>query len=119
VLHYLQQIPNYLRLLFGLLRDRRVSTVDKLLVGAAIVYIVTPLDFIPDFIPFLGEVDDLYFLMLALQRLLGNAGPRVLRAHWRGAPEDLASMNIQQAFAAAAFFLPRRIRKRLRRMVKR
>ena len=36
----IKQIPAYLRLLGGLLTDRRVSGVDKILVAAAIVYIV-------------------------------------------------------------------------------
>ena len=36
VMDTIRQLPNYVRLLFGLLRDRRVATVDKLLVGAAI-----------------------------------------------------------------------------------
>lgn len=119
VMQYIQELPNYVRLLFGLLRDGRVSMVDKLLVLAAAVYIVTPLDLIPDFVPFLGEVDDVYLLLLALQRLIANAGPDVLLDHWAGAPEDLEALNVQRAFNAAAFFLPIGIRRKLRRLVKR
>src|SRR5437773_7855074 len=70
VLHYIRQLPNFLRLLFGLITDRRVATVDKLLVFGAIAYIITPIDLIPDFIPFIGEVDDVYLLVIALQRLI-------------------------------------------------
>ncbi|HEX9483932.1 MAG TPA: YkvA family protein [Gemmatimonadaceae bacterium] len=114
VLHYMRQLPNYVRLLGGLLTDRRVSMMDKLLVGGAIAYIVMPIDLIPDFIPFLGEVDDVFILVLALQRLVGNAGRSVLLAHWSGAAEDLADLNLREALAAAAFFLPRRLRRRLR-----
>jgi uncharacterized membrane protein YkvA (DUF1232 family) len=62
----IKQIPDYLRLLGGLLTDRRVSGVDKLLVAGAILYIITPMDLLPDFVPFLGEVDDVYLLMLAI-----------------------------------------------------
>ena len=92
--------------------DRRVSALDKLLVGAAIAYIVMPIDIIPDFIPFLGEVDDLYLLIFALQRLISNTGRNVVYAHWTGAVEDLKDLNLQAALSAAAFFLPRRIRRR-------
>ena len=63
---------------------------------------------------FLGEVDDVFILVLALQRLVSNAGRSVLAAHWTGAMEDLAELNLREALAAAAFFLPKRIRKRLR-----
>ena len=110
----LRQIPNYLKLLYGLMRDMRVSNVDKLLVGAAIAYTLMPMDLIPDFIPFLGEVDDVYVLIMALTRLISNAGRTVLASHWTGAPEDLAELNLREALAAAAFFLPRSIRRRLK-----
>ena len=114
VMYYVKQFPAYLRLLGGLLTDKRVSALDKLLVAGAIAYIVMPIDLIPDFIPFLGEVDDLYLLIFALQRLIGNAGRNVVYAHWTGAVEDLKELNLQAALSAAAFFLPRRIRRRLR-----
>jgi uncharacterized membrane protein YkvA (DUF1232 family) len=114
VVYYMKQLPAYLKLLGGLLTDKRVSGMDKLLVAGALAYIVMPLDVIPDFIPFIGEVDDVFILVLALQRLVANAGRPVLMAHWTGAMEDLADLNLREALAAAAFFLPKRIRKRLR-----
>lgn len=114
VLHYIRQLPHFVRLLTGLITDRRVAMVDKLLVFGAIAYIVTPIDLIPDFIPFIGEVDDVYLLVIALQRLISNAGRLVLLDHWGGESEDLADLNLRGALAAAAFFLPRRIRRRLR-----
>ena len=114
VMHYIRQLPQYLRLLGGLLTDRRVGTVDKLLVLGAIVYIITPIDLIPDFIPFFGEIDDVYLLVIALQRLVENAGRVVLLDHWTGNPRDLADLNLRGALMAAAFFLPKRIRRRLR-----
>lgn len=114
VVYYIRQLPQYVRLLFGLVGDKRVSMVDKLLVLGAIAYIVMPIDLIPDFIPFFGEIDDLYLLILALQRLIANAGRPVLLAHWSGAREDLADLNLRGALTAAAFFLPKRIRRRLR-----
>ena len=107
VVYYMKQLPAYLRLLGGLLTDRRVSAVDKLLVAGAMAYIAMPVDLIPDFIPFLGEVDDVFILVMALQRLVANAGRNVLMAHWTGALEDLADLNLKEALAAAAFFLPR------------
>jgi uncharacterized membrane protein YkvA (DUF1232 family) len=114
VMYYIKQLPNYLRLLGGLLTDKRVSGFDKLLVAGAIAYIAMPLDIIPDFIPFFGEVDDVFLLVIALQRLVANAGRPVLQAHWSGAMEDLADLNLKEALAAAAFFLPRGIRRRLK-----
>jgi uncharacterized membrane protein YkvA (DUF1232 family) len=114
VLYYIRQLPSYVRLLTGLATDKRVSMVDKMLVLGAVAYIVMPIDLIPDFIPFFGEIDDLYILVLALQRLISNAGRTVLLDHWVGSPRDLADINLRSALTAAAFFLPKRIRRRLR-----
>jgi len=114
VMDTIRQLPNYVRLLFGLLSDRRVAGVDKLLVAAAVAYILTPIDFIPDFIPFLGEVDDVFLLVTAVQRLISNAGRSVVLQYWAGNPADLAAMNLRHVLTAAAFFLPRRMRRRLR-----
>jgi uncharacterized membrane protein YkvA (DUF1232 family) len=108
-------LPNYLRLLYGLFRDKRVPLVDKALVVGAIAYIVMPMDFIPDYIPFLGEVDDVFLLMTALQRLLMSAGQRTVLSHWHGDPNELEPENIGRVLSAAAFFLPHRMRKRLKR----
>jgi uncharacterized membrane protein YkvA (DUF1232 family) len=114
VMYYIRQLPQYVRLLGGLLGDKRVAVLDKMLVMGAIAYIVMPIDIIPDFIPFFGEIDDLYLLVMALQRLIANAGRTALLAHWTGDPSDLADLNLKGALTAAAFFLPKRIRRRLR-----
>lgn len=114
VMDVIRRLPSYLRLLLGLMTDARVSAVDKLLVLGAIAYIISPLDFIPDFIPFLGEVDDVFLLVTSLQRLIANAGRAVLARHWSGAPSELDPPHLERVLTAAAFFLPRRMRRRLR-----
>ena len=110
----IRQIPLSLRLLAGLLTDRRVAGLDKLLVAGAIAYILLPIDIIPDYIPFMGQVDDIYLLVVALERLIGNAGRRVVADHWSGPIADLSAKNLRGVLMSAAFFLPRRMRRRLR-----
>lgn len=119
VLSSIRKIPAFVRLFWGLLTDDRVSAVDKLLVGAALAYVVMPIDLIPDFIPFLGQVDDIYVVMLALDRLIAHAHPDVLADHWDGDPRDLSPASLEAALLAAAFFLPFSTRVRLRRRLKR
>jgi len=114
VMSVITMLPNYLKLLYGLLRDGRVQPLDKMLVVGAIAYILLPLDFIPDWIPFLGEVDDVFLLMTALERLMANAGRGVLLQHWEGHPSELSAARLGQIISAAAFFLPSRMRARLR-----
>lgn len=112
----LRQIPDYLRLLYGLMRDMRVSNIDKLLVGAAIAYTLMPMDLIPDFIPFLGEVDDIFFIVTALQRLITNAGRAVVLDHWVGDAKELADLNLKRVLSSAAFFLPGTMRSKIAKM---
>ncbi len=114
VLDTIKQIPNYLRLLGGLVTDRRVSAVDKALVVAAIAYVLAPIDLIPDFIPFIGEVDDVFLLVTALQRLISNAGRSVVLDHWAGDSVELSDLNLRAVLSAASFFLPMRLRRRLK-----
>jgi uncharacterized membrane protein YkvA (DUF1232 family) len=114
VMGTISEIPNFLRLLYGLITDSRVNSVDKIVVAGAIAYILLPVDIIPDFVPFLGEVDDVFLLILALQRLISNAGRAVVQAYWPGDPADLSASNLEKILAACAFFLPRRMRRRLR-----
>jgi uncharacterized membrane protein YkvA (DUF1232 family) len=114
VMGYIADLPRFLRLLWGLLTDPRVAVLDKVLVAGAIAYIVAPIDLIPDFIPFLGEVDDVYLLVLSLRRLMENAGRAVMLSHWTGDPAELREFNLRKVLMAAAFFLPRRVRRRLR-----
>ena len=119
VIASIRLIPSYIKLLFGLMRDGRVSRLDRLFVIGALAYVISPLDFIPDFIPFFGEVDDIFLVILALQRLLDHAGTRVLMSHWDGDPDELSSSRLARVAGAAGFFLPARLRRRLQRMVRR
>ncbi|MBC8085651.1 MAG: DUF1232 domain-containing protein [Phycisphaerae bacterium] len=116
VMKAITQLPSYLRLLLGLISDSRVSRFDRFFVIAAAAYIVSPIDFIPDIIPFLGEVDDVFLLMFALQRLVNNAGRSVVLKHWRGDPDEIHHLNFARIISAAGFFLPSQIKRRLFKM---
>ena len=116
VIRLIRDIPAFLRLLGRLARDPRVSKVDKAIVLATIGYIVMPLDFIPDFLPFIGQVDDLYLLALALDRLLNNAGIDLLLEHWDG---DVGSLETAiAALDKAGSFLPTQVRSLVRTILK-
>ncbi len=109
-----KELPNFVRLLYGLMTDPRVEILDKLLVGGAVAYVMIPESVFPDFIPLIGEVDDVFVLVLALRQLMKSAGPEIMLEHWMGDPQDLEALNLERVLAAAAFFLPRRVRRRLR-----
>lgn len=108
----LRELPNVLKLLFRLIRDARVPAADKLLFGFAMVYVLTPADLLPDFLGFLGIVDDLYLVALALGRLLARAGEDVLLEHWEGNPRSLG--YLVEGVDQLGDMLPRPIRRFLR-----
>jgi len=51
-------VPNLVKLVVRLLGDRRVPVRKKVLLGAALLYVISPIDLIPDFIVGFGRVDD-------------------------------------------------------------
>jgi uncharacterized membrane protein YkvA (DUF1232 family) len=77
-------LPNMIALCGRLMTDARVPLTEKALFAGAIVYAVMPLDFIPDFIPFVGQIDDAYLIALTLLRLINRTNDLVVRQHWKG-----------------------------------
>lgn len=105
-------VPNLLGLLLGLLKDRRVSKADKAILAGIIMYVIVPLDVIPDFVPFIGQVDDAYLLAISILRLLNRADRRVVMDHWRGGT-DIKEL-VDSISRIAEFFLPPRVKNVLR-----
>jgi uncharacterized membrane protein YkvA (DUF1232 family) len=66
-----------LALIQRLIRDRRVPWWAKALLPALALYLAMPFDLIPDFIPVLGYIDDLFVVLLAATLLL-RAVPRAV-----------------------------------------
>lgn len=62
-----------LKTIIALMRNPKVSSFPKFLVAGAIVYILMPVDAIPDIAPVVGWLDDIMFLMGALGMLFGAA----------------------------------------------
>lgn len=102
-------IPNLLLLSSRLMVDPRVPAKERLLVAGAIVYAFVPFDFIPDMLPFVGQVDDAYLITLTLLRLMTVTDPRVVREHWRGGGDVVELIGATALLAAR--LLPRRIRR--------
>jgi uncharacterized membrane protein YkvA (DUF1232 family) len=105
-------LPNFFKLVFRLLRDPRIPALNKALFGAVAVYMLTPLDLLPDFLGVLGWVDDLYLLGLALGRLLASAGPNALLKHWDGNPAALG--YLVEGVEEMGGMLPQNVRRALR-----
>ncbi|MEX1263244.1 MAG: DUF1232 domain-containing protein [Actinomycetota bacterium] len=82
-------IPDLVALCRGLMRDPRVPLGSKLLVGGALVWVLSPIDLVPEFLPLLGPLDDVIVVGLVLRHLIKRAGVEVVQEHWRGDPRVL------------------------------
>jgi uncharacterized membrane protein YkvA (DUF1232 family) len=82
-------IPNLLVLFRGLLRDPRVPRGSKIWVLVAVIWIASPIDLVPEFIPVLGPADDLIVAALVLRHVLKRTDRSLLAEHWRGDPTIL------------------------------
>ena len=102
-------IPNMVLLSARLMVDPRVPAKERLLVAGAIVYAFVPFDFIPDMLPFVGQVDDAYLIALTLLRLMSVTEPRVVREHWRGGGDVVELIGATALLAGR--LLPRKIRR--------
>lgn len=79
-------LPDLASLLRGLLRDSRVPRGSKVLVGIAMVWVISPIDLLPEFLPVIGPLDDVVVVALVLRHVVKRAGPEIVREHWRGDP---------------------------------
>lgn len=76
--------PMYVRLLWALAADPRVPLSHKAVLGLAGAYIVSPIDLIPDRLPFIGAIDDVAVMVLAVDAFLN------------GLPENLVAEKLVQ-----------------------
>lgn len=104
----IKAFPSMVKLSARLIVDERVSKKEKALFASALIYAVTPLDFLPDFLPFIGQVDDAYLVALTLLRLVNRTDASIVREHWTGKGDIVEIADSIAAYAPA--FLPKRTR---------
>jgi uncharacterized membrane protein YkvA (DUF1232 family) len=78
-LQVIRHLPNFVRLYWRLFRDRRVSILAKALLILTLGYLVWPFDLIPDFLPLIGEVDDVGIVLFGLWLFVRLCPPEVVR----------------------------------------
>jgi uncharacterized membrane protein YkvA (DUF1232 family) len=106
-------VPNMLKLLGRLMRDPRVPRRSKLVIAAALAYVVSPVDLIPDPL-IIGLADDLLVAAFAINHLVNAAGEDVVLEHWDG-PRDLLDV-IRGTLDVSSALVPVRLREITRRI---
>lgn len=92
---YLVLLPDLFHLAVKLMFDSRVAWQRKLVLAAAIAYLLNPLDLMLDMIPVVGQIDDLLVLAKALNYFFNADDEQIQRAiheHWAG-----DALQLQQA----------------------
>lgn len=77
----IHQHAREMKLLRRLLLDERVPLWQKAIPVAAALYLVSPLDLIPDFLPVAGLLDDLALLTASLRLFRSLAPPALIAEH--------------------------------------
>ena len=83
-------VPDTVRLLRSLARDPALPKGVRRRIALVVVYLASPIDLVPDFIPVIGYADDVIVVALVLRSVVKRAGPDALAEHWSGTPDGLA-----------------------------
>lgn len=102
-------VPNVAKLLFRLLKDKRVPRKRRLAMAVVGAYVASPIDLVPDFIPVLGTVDDLLVMAFAVDYMLRASPPEVIEEHWDGSEDGLELVRGIAAWGVE--MLPERLRR--------
>lgn len=109
-------LPDLFALVIRLMGDRRLPAGTKLQLAAVSAYVISPIDFLPDFLFPIGFVDDtvaLAFVLGRIARMMDEAGEEILEEHWEGSGSVLDA--IRKVTGAADAVLNGRVMGKLRR----
>lgn len=95
----------------SLLADREVPTTAKVALGAVALYLASPVDLIPDFIPFIGYLDDLLLAAVVIDGLVNFLDRSLVLKYW---PGSVASLDATAAVARRlSAWVPSRAKRRI------
>jgi uncharacterized membrane protein YkvA (DUF1232 family) len=89
----LRLLPDLIRLLHRLARDRDLPHGVRIRLGLLLAYLAMPFDLIPDFIPVLGYADDAIIVTAVLRSTVRKAGLDAVRKHWPGTDDGFAALS--------------------------
>jgi uncharacterized membrane protein YkvA (DUF1232 family) len=81
ILQFAVHLPDFVRLFLRLLGDARVALSAKALMVAAVGYVLSPVDLLPDMLVMLGAVDDLALLGMACKLFIQLCPRTVVAEH--------------------------------------
>ena len=89
----LRVLPDTIRLVRRLAADRSLPRSTRLRLWLLLVYLASPIDLIPDFVPLVGYADDAILVCMVLRSVVRRAGPEAVRRHWPGTEDGLDALG--------------------------
>ena len=83
-------VPDILRLVRDLIGDGSVPRGVRLALVGLLIWLISPIDLIPEFIPVLGPLDDVIVAVVVLRYVRRRLGADALRSRWRGSDDGWA-----------------------------
>jgi uncharacterized membrane protein YkvA (DUF1232 family) len=62
--------------------DERIPLQNRVILGGLLMYLMTPIDLIPDFIPIIGWLDDAFVTILILDYVFNSADTEIILEHY-------------------------------------
>jgi uncharacterized membrane protein YkvA (DUF1232 family) len=87
-------LPAVATLLWRLARDPRVPWLGKAAAAGAVVYVVSPIDIVPDVLGGVGRIDDVWIVVRALRFLFRSAGYELMQELWPGTDEGFHALVV-------------------------
>ena len=78
---FLFRLISSIRLIWKLLTDSRVPFWIRIALPLALIYVISPIDILPDFIPIMGRVDDIIAIVAGIMILLKLVPKKVVNQH--------------------------------------
>ena len=78
---FLFRLISSIRLIWKLLTDSRVPFWIRIALPLALIYVISPIDILPDFIPVVGRVDDIIAIIAGIMILLKLAPKKVVNQY--------------------------------------
>lgn len=84
VIDVVRLLPDLVRLAARLVRDPGTPRSSRLALAGLAVWIASPIDLIPEFVPVIGPLDDIVVATIVLRWVGRRVGEDALRTHWPG-----------------------------------
>ena len=107
----LRALPALTVMIGRLVKDPALPTPAKVALVAAAVYLASPIDLVPDFIPLVGYIDDLLLAAIILDGLLNYVDRDLVLRYWPGSDRSLDALARSARVLAA--WVPRRLKTRI------